>query len=809
FTFSFSNFVKADSKSITIDAKNGKKINDAFDVSSVENDGNGNTVVLTHQGQQGEVRGAATLKNKIDFSKGFEISGKINIGCINNPLSWSKLGDGISFGFSDDNTKSIGRAGGGLGVSGLNGAFGWKIDTYYNNVGDNKEEIKNKQFYDADPSVTIDETNDGESSILYQKNQPYGGFVTNDYNNGINTTRTYNATSNGPEPTVKRGSNDYLSAPKKLYQLSGIPYTDNWINININYDGTSMSVKLGNGKDPQWKINVSELTNSSLNKQPKSFFIAGSNGVSTGTQKFKFDKITYTPYPTIDLNFKDSNGNYIYNNRVNNNNSGTGDNINDSIKYSVPVIYNYNDKIYSYKFDLPSIKGYSFNTITSDNPNTIPKSSDAFHYKGNVYENINNGNDNNGNVNVLYNPNKVIFNYVDEKGNPLKDNSGKEQSDGLTNAKVDNNDGKIYYPNFKYNYYDELQHKISNYVLDDQKNNLDIDFGNNNDFKDGVKKVNVYYKKINQDQGSQSDKDKDKDQGSQSDKDKDKDQGSQSDKDKDKDQGSQSDKDKDKDQGSQSDKDKDKDQGSQSDKDKDKDQGSQADKNYDKHGLIRNKTIVYPIKSMNLYRNNYFNKKNLIRHYTNKPMINKPIFVVDGHDKSSTGLLRYKIHEMNHKNRIGYITVRKDYVLPVYETKVPKYVTVINPGGANSYKKKNLTRMVKHYRQGNVLRVKGIVWNKRSTRYVLNDGKFITANKTLTSSGFHRMYKSFLAKKGLSVYADVQLNKQLSKIHKDKIISIKNWEYSDKENTSKHGGLRYRISGGYVFAHSKHLKLIK
>lgn len=150
---------------------------------------------------------------------------------------------------------------------------------------------------------------------------------------------------------------------------------------------------------------------------------------------------------------------------------------------------------------------------------------------------------------------------------------------------------------------------------------------------------------------------------------------------------------------------------------------------------------------MNLYKSNRFSKTNLLRHYTNKPMVNKPIFVVDGHGKSKTGLLRYKVHEMNHKNRVGYITVRKDYVLPVYETNFKGKVTVISAGGINEYNNKNLTGKVAHYKQGQTLDVKGIVWNKRSTRYILNNGTFITANKTLVAKGVHKQVKSFTAKK--------------------------------------------------------------
>ncbi|TPR43380.1 hypothetical protein DY124_05715 [Apilactobacillus micheneri] len=703
-------------------------IEDAFDVSNVEKDGN--TVVLTNNGSYGEVRGAATLKNKIDFSKGFELKGKVNIGNLNYINS---LGDGISFGFSNDNTKSIGRAGGGLGISGLNGAFGWKLDTFYNttssNYGSNDDEILQNHFYDSDPKNTII-----NPDKVYTPGSIYGAFVSNDYNNGINTTRTYDTTANNF--SFVNDNNEYLSLPKSINYVNSIDRIinnkDN-IDIDIHYDGEYISVKLGNVANPQWKMKVSDLNKSFSNKQPKSFFIAGSNGLSTGTQKFTFDSISYSSYPTIDLSFKDNNNNYIYNNQVNNKNDYIGSSIDNSIKYSTPVSYDYDGSKHIYKFNLPNIRGYHFNKIESDHEENLPKSDDQIHYTGNVY-----GNKNNGNVSTIYIPNRVNFKYVDEDGNPIKDKNGQTNSGNLSNVISEN--GKTFYSSFKHDYSSDLKNKFDFYTLDENTNNLNIDFSDNSKFKDGIMNIEVHYKKMKSanDKGNTSNK----------------------------------------------------------------------DKSYYNHGIIKNKTIVYPIKSMNLYKNNHFIKNNLLVHYTNKPMINKPIFVVDGYGKSRTGLLRYRVHEMNHKSIHGYITVRKDYVLPVYETRVRKFVTVINPGGINRYTKKDLTGKISHYRQGSIIKVRKIVWNRRSTRYVLNDGSFITANKTLTSLGAHKMHKYFIAKKGLNVYGDVQFNTKLYKMDKKKIVSIKNWEYSDKEIPFKRGSLRYRIFNGYVYANSKYLKLI-
>lgn len=76
-------------------------------------------------------------------------------------------------------------------------------------------------------------------------------------------------------------------------------------------------------------------------------------------------------------------------------------------------------------------------------------------------------------------------------------------------------------------------------------------------------------------------------------------------------------------------------------------------------------------------------------------------------------------------------------MVPVYYANVPKSkrVTVISRKGVNAYKSANLTGKTKHYKKGVRLTVKKLVKHNLTTRYQLNNGRFITANKKLIIAG--------------------------------------------------------------------------
>ncbi|MFD1125855.1 DUF5776 domain-containing protein [Lentilactobacillus raoultii] len=82
-----------------------------------------------------------------------------------------------------------------------------------------------------------------------------------------------------------------------------------------------------------------------------------------------------------------------------------------------------------------------------------------------------------------------------------------------------------------------------------------------------------------------------------------------------------------------------------------------------------------------------------------------------------------------------YVTARKSAVQLIqrYYTKPVKTIKVINQKGINSYSKKTFTKAkrVSHYSKGRVLKVTQLVKSGLTTRFQLEDGSFITANKKL------------------------------------------------------------------------------
>lgn len=143
-------------------------------------------------------------------------------------------------------------------------------------------------------------------------------------------------------------------------------------------------------------------------------------------------------------------------------------------------------------------------------------------------------------------------------------------------------------------------------------------------------------------------------------------------------------------------------------------------------------TVVYALKKIYLYQNTTFSTHERRAGYVSKPRVYRPMFVVTGYGHSANGRLRYQVRDVNHltKNRgkTGYITAQWAYVRPVYYQTMHSTVTVINPRGVNAYMYKNLTAKTRNYKQGTVLHVTKIVKHNLTTRFVLTNGQYITAN---------------------------------------------------------------------------------
>lgn len=146
---------------------------------------------------------------------------------------------------------------------------------------------------------------------------------------------------------------------------------------------------------------------------------------------------------------------------------------------------------------------------------------------------------------------------------------------------------------------------------------------------------------------------------------------------------------------------------------------------------------VYATKKIGLYKKADFKGNNRIKWYSKAKRVNRPEFIVKGYQKDTNGKLRYRVQQYNPytrkyvKGTKGYITSSTKYVVPAYYQTVPKSkkIMIINRNGVKSYKRASLTSKVRNYKKGSLLKVKKVVKYKYSTRYVLSNGQYITANK--------------------------------------------------------------------------------
>ncbi|MFD1454999.1 DUF5776 domain-containing protein [Levilactobacillus lanxiensis] len=240
--------------------------------------------------------------------------------------------------------------------------------------------------------------------------------------------------------------------------------------------------------------------------------------------------------------------------------------------------------------------------------------------------------------------------------------------------------------------------------------------------------------------------------------------------------------------------------------------GSAAD-TIETNTLAPKGAVVYATKKVGLYKTATFSKKNLKRWYVKKSRTNRPMFVVTGYATSKNGVKRYRVKDVNHHSKTagktGYLTTNNAYTTPVYYAAKHKTVTVINPTGVNSYAKKTLTGKKTHYRQGQTLTVKKVVSNKLTTRFVLKNGRYMTANKKLVQAGKVTMPRQIKTKHAINRYSNVNLTKQNRHLKKGTKLAVRGWAYSNANNFSKHDTLRYHVAGGYITANRHLVKTVR
>uniref|UniRef100_UPI00403F0972 MucBP domain-containing protein n=1 Tax=Lentilactobacillus hilgardii TaxID=1588 RepID=UPI00403F0972 len=222
--------------------------------------------------------------------------------------------------------------------------------------------------------------------------------------------------------------------------------------------------------------------------------------------------------------------------------------------------------------------------------------------------------------------------------------------------------------------------------------------------------------------------------------------------------------------------------------------------------------VVYSLKRIGLYRSANFSKQARSAWYVKKPRVHRPMFVVTGYTRSASGTLRYKVRDVNHltthRYKTGYVTASWRYVRPVYYAKRHTKITVINPRGVNAYRKENLTKKTRHYRQGTVLKVKRLAKHNLTTRFVLSNGRFVTANRKLVTMGSQKPVRYVQTKRPINRYKTVNLTKKNKLFSKNTKIKVIGFDFSRPHSTTQKGALRYRVAGGYITGNANYVKKI-
>ncbi|WP_181039229.1 lectin-like domain-containing protein [Enterococcus faecalis] len=203
---------------------------------------NSNTATLTPD--QSHLAGNTILNTKIDMRYSFKLNGEVNLGDKSKAQGGA---DGISFVFQPGDTNVIGIPGGSMAIGGIQGAFGFKLDTYYNQYG--------QAAFMPDPSEFATSDNGNPSA--------FGAFV-----DGID----------GVAKTIEATAQSITQPSQNMFKP-----------ISISYDGTSKIMTISyDGKI--WTQNVSALIGQN---ESMSFAITAGTGDSKNLQEFKLNDFEY------------------------------------------------------------------------------------------------------------------------------------------------------------------------------------------------------------------------------------------------------------------------------------------------------------------------------------------------------------------------------------------------------------------------------------------------------------------------------------------------------------------------------------
>lgn len=215
------------------------------------------TFTQTLTSNEGSKACNVTLMTKVDMSQNFTFTGKINLG---DKSQGSGGADGVGFLFHAGDTNVVGAPGGAAGIGGVPGAFGFKLDTYFNKDGEASFTPDPKDF----------------------SGQSFGAFV-----DGLN----------GQAKTI-------AATGKKISD----PFNNNFVDFKMSYNGETKVMSITYGGQT-WTEDVSSFIGTN---QAMSFSIAASTGAQMNLQQLRNVNFTYTvAQGTVIANYVDEQGNTI------------------------------------------------------------------------------------------------------------------------------------------------------------------------------------------------------------------------------------------------------------------------------------------------------------------------------------------------------------------------------------------------------------------------------------------------------------------------------------------------------------------
>ncbi|MGM0101905.1 hypothetical protein IGI89_001122 [Enterococcus sp. AZ141] len=185
--------------------------------------------------------GNVTLKEKLSVNYPFVLTGKANIGSNTNGA------DGMAFGFHRSENSAVGNSGNGMGIAGLTGGFGFKLDSNFNTT----------QGAGAarDPAAL--------------GGAPFAGYVYHE-TNGLLTTYM------GSDAPAKRTGT--LNGAYDDIVIEYLPSEEANI-FRINYKGET------------WERDISDWQG--IDTTALSFLISGSTGARNNVHSFVFEQMDY------------------------------------------------------------------------------------------------------------------------------------------------------------------------------------------------------------------------------------------------------------------------------------------------------------------------------------------------------------------------------------------------------------------------------------------------------------------------------------------------------------------------------------